>query len=152
MQNSIALQKKLHAGSSLIAKAFLFIKKSLLISLIFATVLYSLMRVFFIGADFDMTESIELYVKTFLITWSYINAWRLICHGIIWLETKTSKVSFRGVFNMQVMKRAAILIVAAGLAYKVRANPSHKVCKCTTTECSIATAHEIIPQFYLWTK
>ncbi|CAN5836424.1 hypothetical protein BH11BAC4_BH11BAC4_24380 [soil metagenome] len=153
MPNAIYLHKKIqYPVLSFFEKSYTFIKQSLLISIIFASILYMLMRLFFIGADFSTAESIELYVKTLLITCSYINAWRVICRGIIWIEGKTSKVNFKGIFSMQVMKRAAILIVVAGLAYKVKANPVSTNDKCCVSATAQPASDDVIPQFYLWTK
>lgn len=153
MSTVISLQKKIQSPVlSFFKNAWLFVKKSLLISLIFSTILYILMRVFFIGVEFDTAESIELYTKTFLITCFYINAWRVICLGIIWLEINSTKVKFKRVFNMQTMKRAAIFIMVAGLAYKVKANPSRPVIKVPVVEAEKKPVQEVVPQFYLWMK
>ncbi|MGB4843465.1 MAG: hypothetical protein WBP16_03310 [Ferruginibacter sp.] len=72
-------------------KIILFLKSSFLFTIIFSTFLYILMRLFFIGFEFETSESIELYIKTLFVTWSYILIWRIICYGIIRLEGNMSK-------------------------------------------------------------
>ena len=153
MSSMFSRQKKVqYPIISYFKKSWLFLKESFLVSFIFSTILYILMRVFFIGADFSMAESTELYVKTFFITCFYINAWRMICLAIIWIEKRSARMSFKGVFNMQLMKRAAILILAAGLAYKVKANPLKKIHACHKISIQKVKEQELIPQFYLWMK
>ena len=94
-------------------KAIPFIKQGSLIPFIFSTLLYILMRVFFIGSEFDLRESVELYVKTFFVTWTYINAFRLICYGIIWIESRSAKVTLAKVISMPALKKTAILLFIA---------------------------------------
>ncbi|MEP7165559.1 MAG: hypothetical protein ABI741_12740 [Ferruginibacter sp.] len=135
-------------------KAITFLKQSFLIPFIFATLLYILMRIFFIGSEFDISESVELYVKTFLVTWAYINAWRLICLGIIWIEAKTTRASIAKIITMPVLKKTAILILIAGITYTVKARSLHKPGNGnvkTIIERNEAL-NEIDPKFYCWMK
>ena len=53
---------------------------------------------------------------------------------------------------MQTMKRAAIFILIAGLAYKVKANPSGSFIKIPAVETEKKPVQEVVPQFYLWMK
>lgn len=112
------------------------------------------MRIFFIGSTFELNESIELYVKTFLVTWTYINAFRLICFGIIWLDTRSAKATLAKVMSIPVLKKTAILIIVAGLTYSVKAKTtdvSAKENKQDYKECDNACG-DIDPKFYLLMK
>jgi hypothetical protein len=135
-------------------KAITFLKQSFLIPFIFATLSYILMRVFFIGSVFDLAETVELYIKTFLVTWAYINAWRLICHGIIWIETKTTRVKFNKIITIEVLKKTAVVILVAGLAFTVKARSINRPAQKQTHEIVKAdeTNNDIDPKFYLWMK
>ena len=135
-------------------KLFAFVKGSFLIPFIFATLLYILMRVFLIGVEFTTAESIELYVKTFFVTWSYINAWRLLCVGIICIEEKTSSVQFAKIVSMPVLKKTAILLLVAGIAYTVKARslskPVNEYLKAIIEHNE--GLNEVDPRFYCWMK
>lgn len=143
-------------GSFIKSKVIPFLKQGLLIPFIFATLLYILMRIFFIGSAFEPGESIELYVKTFLVTWTYINAFRLICFGIIWLESRSRKVTMAKLMTIPVLKKTAILIITAGLTYSVKAktmNISRQENKQDLTENkNNAKGNYVDPRFYLWMK
>ena len=141
-------------GSFIKNKLIPFLKQGLLIPFIFASLLYILMRIFFIGSTFELNESIELYVKTFLVTWTYINAFRLICFGIIWLDTRSAKATLAKVMSIPVLKKTAILIIVAGLTYSVKAKTtdvSAKENKQDYKECDNACG-DIDPKFYLLMK
>lgn len=131
----------------------IFLKKSLLFSLITGTVLYILMRLLFLGSEFDQREAIELYLKTIFVTWSYINAWRIICVGIIWLEKKTATVKRAPVVNMPFLRKTAIVILAAGFAGAVNAAgpapaPVKKYCNTWAINKPVDTDTDIDPKFY----
>jgi len=134
-------------------KAIPFLKQSFLIPFIFSTILYILMRVFFIGAEFDTTESVELYVKTFLVTWTYINAFRLICHLIIWIESRTSKAKLATIITMDMLKKTAIVVVTAGLALTSKAKPMFREKKdCINKVADTESLTDIDLKFYFWMK
>ena len=111
------------------------------------------MRVFFIGSEFDINESVELYAKTFLVTWSYINAFRLICYGIIWVEARSTKAIFAKVISLPVLKKTAILIIVAGLTYTVKARSVDGPVKNNSIE-SLKTEpdNNINPALFSWMK
>lgn len=153
MSNSISLKTISQDLRSFIkSRSLNFLKESFLVSFIFASLLYILMRVFFIGSEFSLGESIGLYFKTLLVTWSYINAWKLICMVVVWIELRTIKPSFKGVFSMQGFKRAAILILVAGLAYKVKASPKNSFSITAKVEKQESKDFEIVPQLFIWMK
>ena len=83
------LTKSFFAGKK---KVILFLRSSFIFTLIFSTSLYILMRLFFMGFEFETGESIKLFIKTLLVTWSYILIWRIICFGIIRLEETMTKI------------------------------------------------------------
>ena len=155
MQNSSSFQKIINdLGSFIKTKLIVFLKQSLLVPFIFATLLYILMRIFFIGAEFEPWESTELYVKTFLVTWSYINAWKLLCLGIIWIEKRTTAAKVAKLIDMPMLKKTAILIIVAGLTYTVKAGSLDKVNKKASQDSASVKEKdiEIDPKFYLWMK
>jgi len=142
------------AASFIKNKVIPFFKQGLLVPFIFATILYILMRVFFIGAEFDMRESVELYLKTVLVTWSYITLWRVICLGIIWLEVKTTKVKFSKVISMPVLKKTAIVILTCGLTYAVKAKSFNRTEQknIPVENTSEASDTGFEPKFHVWMK
>lgn len=153
MSNILSLPKKINPTFlSFITQAFSFLKKSFLISFIFATILYILMRAFFIGVNFSVAESIDLYAKTIFITCFYINIWRVICLCVIWIELKTTHAKFKGVIKLPLMKKVAIVFIIAGLTYTVKANPSRYNNNTLVTVSKDIQNNEIMPQYYLWTK
>ncbi len=153
MSHGISLQTISHELKFFIrSRSIKFLKESFLISFIFASLLYILMRVFFIGSEFSLVESIGLYFKTVLVTWSYINAWKLICMIVVWIDVKTSKQSFKGVFSMQALKRVAVLILVAGIAYKVKASPKKVIKTKVTSEKQESKNLEIGSPLFFWIK
>jgi hypothetical protein len=151
MQQSSTLHTVFQKSPSFLKeKVVPFLRQSFLIPFIFASLLYMLMRVFFIGSDFDLTESVELYVKTFFVTWSYINVWRLVCYAIVWIESKTAKVKYATIVNMDVLKKTAIIILIAGISYKVKAGSIRDDQPNKSSEA--VSGNDIDPRFYFWMK
>jgi hypothetical protein len=105
------------------SKVTAFLKRSFFFALLYSTLLYILVRLFFYEFPFTISEGFELHSKVLLVVWIFIIACKLVFTGIVLLENNISTIKFDRVMYMSLLKKSILIMLTAALAYTVKAMP-----------------------------
>lgn len=110
------------------SKTTAFLKKSFFFSLLSATLLYILVRLFFFEFPFTISEGFELHAKMLLTIWTFLITCKLVFTGIVLVENNIGKMRFETTRYVPVIKKSTIIIVTAALTYagQTESNVSNK--------------------------
>lgn len=94
-----------------------FLTRSFCFSLLYATGLYLLVRIFFYEFPFTVSEGFELHGKILVVVWIFLITGKLFVAGIILLENNISRISAYPIAYTRILKTTIIIFVASVLAF-----------------------------------
>lgn len=104
------------AQSYLTPKTKAFLKRSLFFAFLYATLLYSLVRLFFYDFPFTIGEGIELHTKIWMVVWLFILACKLLCAVIISAEYYFDTMHQGQVNFAPILKNTILVMLATTMA------------------------------------
>ena len=99
------------------SKASVFLKRSFLFALLYSTLLYILVRVFFYEFPFTVSEGFELHNKILLVTWIFMITCKLVFTGIVLIENNISKMNYDRTIYIPVLKKIFLIMLTAALTH-----------------------------------
>ena len=108
------------------SKAAAFLKRSFFFALLYSTLLYILVRLFFYEFPFTIGEGFELHNKMLLVVWIFIITCKLIFSGIILLEN-SNKMKFDLALNATGLKKTILIMLTAALSFTGKAPSAESV-------------------------
>jgi hypothetical protein len=109
------------------SKAAVFLKRSFLFALLYATLLYLVVRALFFEFPFTISEGIELHTRMLLVVWVFLISCKLLFTAIILLETNMDKIRFYQLAHLRLIKNSFLILLASLLAFTGRTQVVHDV-------------------------
>jgi predicted permease len=103
------------------SKATAFLKKSFFFSLLYSTLLYIIVRLFFYEFPFTIGEGFELLSKILLVVWIFIIGCKLVFASIARVENTITRTKYSSGMWVPVFKKIVPVILVAALAYMDKA-------------------------------
>ena len=103
--------------SVLTPKTKAFLKRSLLFAFLYATMLYTLVRLFFYDFPFTIGECFELHTKIWLTVWLFIIGCKLFCAGIIAAENHLAEIRLSHFSFGPIFRNTLLIMMTATMAY-----------------------------------
>ncbi|MBC7886409.1 MAG: hypothetical protein H7Z13_00865 [Ferruginibacter sp.] len=124
------------------SKITVFLKNSFFIALLYSTLLYILVRLFFYEFPFTIGEGFELHYKILLVVWIFFIACQLVFKGIVLAENNINKMSFGRMMYIPVLKKIHLILLAVLLVYTGKASATENAVKGSSNNSGEESAME----------
>ena len=106
------------------SKATAFLKRSFFFALLYSSMLYILVRIFFYEFPFTVREGFELHNKILLVVWIFIITCKVFITATIMVEDNLSKINTDRARYLPAFKKTILIRFTAALPYAGQANPA----------------------------
>ncbi|MEO7767650.1 MAG: hypothetical protein ABIS01_09500 [Ferruginibacter sp.] len=94
----------------------LFLKRSFFFALLYSSLLFILVRIFFYDFPFTVREAFELFLKILLVVWAFIASCKLVITTIVLLENNIDKMQFDRLTYLPALKKNILILLASALS------------------------------------
>ena len=104
------------------SKTVRFLKESFFFALLYSTMLYVLVRLFFYEFPFTISEGFELHSKILVVVWVFIITCKLALITLMLLENSINEIKAGSRMYVPALKKSILVLVAAALSSTSKAS------------------------------